>query len=66
MARDVGGFAESKRIQETMEKRESGADTAGPAPSSMKWKETFKGGKTQPTLGSFSKPGLGTTRKHME
>ena len=66
MARDVGTFSEAKSVQLSMEKRESGAEGSGPAPSSMSWKETFKGGKTQPTLGSFKKPSMGSTRKHME
>lgn len=66
MSRDVGTFAESKAVQSMLESREAGADSKGPSPSSMNWKETFKGGKTQPTLKSFSKPGIGTVRKRME
>jgi hypothetical protein len=63
MARDVGGFEEAKRIQSSMEKRESGADSSGPAPT---LKEPYPGGKTQPTFSSFKKPSMGTVRKHME
>ena len=66
MARDVGGFAEAKRVQESMEKRESGYSESGPGPSSMNWKETFKGGKTQPTKSSFTKPSMGKVRSHLE
>jgi hypothetical protein len=66
MSRDVGTFAESKAVQSMLESREAGASESGPAPSSMKWQQTFKGGKTQPTLKAFSKPGIGTTRKRME
>lgn len=66
MSRDVGTFAESKSVQAMLESREAGYSESGPAPSSMNWKETFKGGKTQPTGKSFSKPGIGTVRKRME
>jgi hypothetical protein len=66
MSRDVGTFSEAKAVQSMLESRESGHDSAPPAPSSMSWKETFKGGKTQPTLKSFSKPGIGSVRKHLE
>jgi hypothetical protein len=67
MSRDVGTFAESKRVQEMLESREAGAETAGPGPSSMNWQETFKGGKVQPTFGTFAKPGIkAQVRKHME
>lgn len=63
MARDVGTFAESKRVQQEMEKRESGySEDAGTA----KLKDAYVGGKTQPTFGSFKKPSIGTVRKHME
>ena len=63
MSRDVGTFEESKRIQNSMEARNSGEN--GPAPAAT-LKEPYAGGKTQPTLGSFKKPGMGTVRKHME
>ena len=66
MSRDVGTFAEAKAVQTMIESRESGAHDKGPAPSSMEWEKTFVGGKTQPTLKSFSKPAIGTTRKRMD
>lgn len=66
MSRDVGTFEESKRVQTSMEKREAGYEGNGPSPSSMNWKETFKGGKVSPTTKTFSKPGIGKVRRHME
>lgn len=66
MSRDVGTFSEAKSVQMSMESREMGNDSAGPKPSSMKWQETFKGGKVSPSGKSFSKPGMGTMRKHLE
>lgn len=60
MSRDVGTFEESKRVQEMIESREAGADSAGP---SAILDTPYTGGKTQPTVNSFAKPGMGTMRK---
>jgi hypothetical protein len=66
MSRDVGTFAEAKNVQESMESREAGSSSPGPKPSSMEWEKTFKGGKTHPTGKTFTRPGMGTMRKHLE
>jgi hypothetical protein len=63
MSRDSGSYSETKSVIESIESRESGWSEMGPTGS---LKTPYTGGKTSPTLGSFSKPGMGKMRKGME
>jgi hypothetical protein len=63
MSRDSGSYDETKRVIDMIESREAGADEMGPTGSLH---TPYTGGKTSPTLSSFSKPGMGKVRKGME
>lgn len=63
MSRDVGTVSEVKAVINSMESREKGAmeeKSMGPL------KTLYTGGKVRPTGKTFSKPSVGSMRKHLE